>query len=105
MLCFVWIRQGWGIGTDDCQVFLSIGKWASERHEPVTQSFRTCCKWIKINSLYLILYRVVYSTIHVYSGITSGRMLDEELLYTKILEVKLFAFALEKSLCRQMQTY
>ena len=29
----------------------------------------------------------------MYSGITSGRMLDGELLYTKILEVNLFAFA------------
>ena len=27
------------------------------------------------------------------SGITSGRVLDRELLYTKILEVNLFAFA------------
>ena len=27
------------------------------------------------------------------SGITSGRVLDGELLYTKILEVNLFAFA------------
>ena len=31
--------------------------------------------------------------IHMYSGITSGRVLDGELLYTKILEVNLFAFA------------
>ena len=29
----------------------------------------------------------------MYFGITSGRMLDGELLYTKILEVNLFAFA------------
>ena len=33
------------------------------------------------------------STIHMYSGITSGRVLNGELLYTKILEVNLFAFA------------
>ena len=32
-------------------------------------------------------------TIHMYSGITSDRALDGELLYTKILEVNLFAFA------------
>ena len=32
-------------------------------------------------------------TIHMYSGITSGRELDGELLYTKILEVNLFAFS------------
>ena len=29
----------------------------------------------------------------MYSGITSGRVLSGELLYTKILEVNLFAFA------------
>ena len=29
----------------------------------------------------------------MYSGITSGRVLDGELLYTNILEVNLFAFA------------
>ena len=29
----------------------------------------------------------------MYSGITSGRVLDGELLHTKILEVDLFAFA------------
>ena len=29
----------------------------------------------------------------MYSGITSGRVLDGEILYTKILEVNLFAFA------------
>ena len=29
----------------------------------------------------------------MHSGITSGRVLDGELLYTKILEVDLFAFA------------
>ena len=29
----------------------------------------------------------------IYSGITSGTVLDGELLYTKILEVNLFAFA------------
>ena len=33
------------------------------------------------------------NTIHMYSGITSSRVLDGELLYTKILEVNLFAFA------------
>ena len=34
-----------------------------------------------------------HNTIHMYSGITSGRVLDGELLYTNILEVNLFAFA------------
>ena len=32
-----------------------------------------------------------HNTIHIYSGITSGRVLDGKLLYTKILEVNLFA--------------
>ena len=31
--------------------------------------------------------------IQIYSGITSGRVLDGELLYTEILEVNLFVFA------------
>ena len=33
------------------------------------------------------------NTVHMYSGITSDRVLDGEFLYTKILEVNLFAFA------------
>ena len=33
----------------------------------------------------------------MYSGITSGRVLNGELLYTKILEVNLFAFAYNMS--------
>ena len=33
------------------------------------------------------------NTVHMYSGITRGRVLDGELLYTKILKVNLFAFA------------
>ena len=39
------------------------------------------------------MYLIHDNTIHMYSGITSGRVLDGELLYTKILEVNLFAFA------------
>ena len=40
------------------------------------------------------MYIHVYTYItQIYSGITSGRVLDGELLYTKILEVNLFAFA------------
>ena len=35
----------------------------------------------------------VNNTIHMYSGIRSGRVLDGELSYTKILEVNLFGFA------------
>ena len=38
------------------------------------------------------IYRI-HNTIHMYSGITSGIVLNGELLYTKILEVNLFAFA------------
>ena len=61
--------------------------------------------------IYLLYY---CSTIHMYSGITSGRVLDGELLYTKILEVNLFAFAyrlfhrdfspINGACCLQMQT-
>ena len=36
---------------------------------------------------------IISNIIQIYSGITSGIVLDGELLYTKILEVKLFAFA------------
>ena len=43
--------------------------------------------------IYRYRYMYYYMTIHMYSGITSGRVLDGELLYTKILEVNLFAFA------------
>ena len=41
----------------------------------------------------LKLRTFTFNTIHMYSGITSGRVLDGELLYPKILEVNLFAFA------------
>ena len=34
-----------------------------------------------------------YHIIQIYSGIKSGRVLDGELLYTKIVEINLFAFA------------
>ena len=64
------------------------------------------------------LYICIYITIHMYSGITSGRVLNGELLYTKILEVNLFAFAYRlfrrdfspldgtyyETVCMQMQT-
>ena len=43
--------------------------------------------------LYMINIIIHTNTIHMYSGITSGRVLDGDLLYTKILEVNLFAFA------------
>ena len=43
--------------------------------------------------LYCLLSIYLSNTIHIYSGITSGRVLDGELLYTEILEVNLFAFA------------
>ena len=34
----------------------------------------------------------IYNTIHMYSGITSGRVLNGELLYAKILEANLSAY-------------
>ena len=39
------------------------------------------------------IYENKCNIIHIYSGITSGRVLNRELLYTKILEVNSFAFA------------
>ena len=45
------------------------------------------------NCTYIYIYTYIYNTIYMYSGITSGRVLNGELLYTKILEVNLFAFA------------
>ena len=61
--------------------------------------------WIKMDAYFLIhLYTYV---IQIYSGITSGRVLDGELLYTKILEVNLFAFAQTNSsrIFVQLYTY
>ena len=42
----------------------------------------------EVSTIYVILYYMI----QIYSGITSGRLPDGELLYTKILEVNLFAF-------------
>ena len=45
----------------------------------------TCMIWDNVaNKLHIV---------QIYSGITSGRVLDGELLYAEILEVNLFAFA------------
>ena len=46
---------------------------------------------VTLNNVMLIYFN--FNVIHIYSGITSGRVLDGELLYTEILEVNLFAFA------------
>ena len=43
--------------------------------------------------LKFVTYIWIDFTIPMYSGITSGRVLDGELLYTKILEVNLSTFA------------
>ena len=43
----------------------------------------------KLNVICVILDNII----QIYSGFTSGRVLDGELLYTKILEVNLYAFA------------
>ena len=42
-----------------------------------------------------LLYHIILygNIIHTYSGITSARVLNGELLYRNILEVNLFAFA------------
>ena len=53
-----------------------------------------CRIWLCMMCILIIKYTGVTSNmIQIYSGITSGRVLDEELLCTKILEVNLFAFA------------
>ena len=60
--------------------------------------------------LALAIANRISNAIHMYSGITSGKVLDGELLYTKILEVNLFAMYrrlqrnLHETVCRQMQT-
>ena len=59
------------------------------RIQPVTV---TRCTEDKESELYEVIC-IYVCTIHMYSGITSGRVLSGELLYTKILEVNLFAFA------------
>ena len=41
------------------------------------------------------MYLYPDNVIQIYSGITSGRVLDGELFYTKIVEVNLFAFSLQ----------
>ena len=43
----------------------------------------------------LVIYKLKYikGIIQIYSGITSGRVLDGELLYKEIIEITLFAFA------------
>ena len=45
--------------------------------------------------LRLVIYKLEYikRIIQIFSEITSGRVLDGELLCTKILELNLFAFA------------
>ena len=72
--------------------------------------------WKKVQNFYYCMWISIIECdrIHMYSGITSGRVLDGELLYTKILEVNLFAFAyrlfhrdfslINGAFCRQMQT-
>ena len=50
-----------------------------------------CCHQASVVVLYCICRP--YSVFQICSGITSGKVLDGELLYTKILEVNLFAFA------------
>ena len=52
-------------------------------------------KHAHLNSTSMILLGkfISCSSLHMFSGITSGRVLDGELLYTKILEVNLFVFA------------
>ena len=43
--------------------------------------------------MHAYIHTYMHTYVRTYSGITSGRVLKGELLYTKILEVNLFAFA------------
>ena len=45
-----------------------------------------------------VIREVNLSIAQIYSGITSGRVLDGELLYTKILEVNLSVFVTDYSM-------
>ena len=66
--------------------------WKLHNYAPLVEHSQQLLVAIDSNSLYIYIY-IQYNTIRMYSGITSGRVLDGELLYTKILEVNLFAFA------------
>ena len=48
-----------------------------------------------IHAVYNVFFYIDLHTIHMYSGITSGRVLDGELLYTKILEVNFVCICLQ----------
>ena len=68
-------------------------------------------RWNKLhNTIILQDYTIQDNIIKIYSGITSGRVLDGELLYTKILEFNLFAKPrrlernLHETVCNQLQT-
>ena len=66
--------------------------------------FKLPYKVVRETDIHSLQYKIINNTIHIYSGNTSGRVLDGELLYTKILEVYLFAFAyrLLPTVCRQI---
>ena len=59
--------------------------------------FYGCCSWRCMNNkddrILFVLLTYILDITQICSGITSGRVLDGEFLYTKILEVNLFAFA------------
>ena len=55
--------------------------WGTQRYTGKEKDYDSFC-------IYIYIYMI-----HIYSGITSGRVLNGELLYTKILEVNMFAFA------------
>ena len=57
--------------------------------------------YIDIFKIVSVKVEYIYNTIHIYSGITSGRVLSGELLYTESCRV---GRNLYETVCRQMQT-
>ena len=64
--------------------------WSSSVKKKSDKLTSELCVYEEINNVCNIIHYII----QIYSGITSGRVIDGELLYTKkVLEVNLFAFA------------
>ena len=64
--------------------YMNVGEKAVVNDESTYMNTEEARKVRKSFSLCLIY--ILFTTIHMYSGITNGRVLNGELLYTKILE-------------------
>ena len=69
-------------------------KRVNGEHLPKDQRILQRKTWVGVPGMWIYPSISIYlfHTIHMYSGITSGRVLNGELLYTNIVEVNLFAF-------------